>query len=408
MKRILFSILGAFMVSTMASAQYVNVKLDDGTWRSFKTSTKTEVNFGAKAGLEPTESTQTVTVNGHTVAVKLADDTPASDVVLNAYVEEGRVNIKAISALNKELMCTWDGNEEIPDPDVSNGFYTFVISDISKDVVATVRYRPIYTVKFDMKGRGEAIQDANIAYRKALAAPSFSRVPNSVFWCWCTDAECTIPYDFSKDVTADMTLYAKWTDGINNHAYTELAGYKWATENVGASYVVKAVADPETPGNTYGLYYYKQDDDEAKIAAESWGQEKDANNVVHAWNLPNKEQWQALMDECYWEWTSSYNYLNSPYNGMPGCIVYQAKTDEDKGQFKKGYNGYSPTADTHIFLPAVGKLGGGYEPGFIGLSLYAYYWASEYETSIFFYYGAEKFIRGDASNRGLPVRPVSE
>ena len=31
MKKILFSILGAFMVSTMASAQYLNVKLKDGT-----------------------------------------------------------------------------------------------------------------------------------------------------------------------------------------------------------------------------------------------------------------------------------------------------------------------------------------------------------------------------------------
>ena len=72
MKKLLFSILGAFMVSTMVSAQYVNVKLDDGTWRSFKTSSKTGVDFGAKKGTEPTESEQTVTVNGHKVTVKLA------------------------------------------------------------------------------------------------------------------------------------------------------------------------------------------------------------------------------------------------------------------------------------------------------------------------------------------------
>ena len=52
MKKILFSIFSAFMVSTMASAQYVNVKMDDGTYSSFKTSSKTEVDFGEKKGAE--------------------------------------------------------------------------------------------------------------------------------------------------------------------------------------------------------------------------------------------------------------------------------------------------------------------------------------------------------------------
>ena len=54
MKKFLFSILGAFMVSTMASAQYVNVKMDDGTYASYKTSSKTEVDFGKKKGAELT------------------------------------------------------------------------------------------------------------------------------------------------------------------------------------------------------------------------------------------------------------------------------------------------------------------------------------------------------------------
>ena len=56
MKKLLFSILGTFMVSTMASAQYVNVKLDDGTCHSYKTSSKTEVSFGDKKGTELTPS----------------------------------------------------------------------------------------------------------------------------------------------------------------------------------------------------------------------------------------------------------------------------------------------------------------------------------------------------------------
>ena len=62
MKKILFSILGAFMVSTMASAQYLNVKLKDGTYHSYKTSSKTEVSFGAKEGADVTESGQMIKI----------------------------------------------------------------------------------------------------------------------------------------------------------------------------------------------------------------------------------------------------------------------------------------------------------------------------------------------------------
>ena len=87
MKKILFSILSAFMVSTMVSAQYVNVKLKDGTYHSYKTSSDMEVSFGDKKGTDVTKSEQMVTVNGHTVAVKLAEGTPASEVVFSTNLE---------------------------------------------------------------------------------------------------------------------------------------------------------------------------------------------------------------------------------------------------------------------------------------------------------------------------------
>ena len=60
MKKLLFSILCAFMVSTMASAQYLNVKLKDGTYHSYKTSSDMEVSFGDKAGAEIMEPVQVV------------------------------------------------------------------------------------------------------------------------------------------------------------------------------------------------------------------------------------------------------------------------------------------------------------------------------------------------------------
>ena len=111
------SILSALllMASTMASAQYLNVKLPDGTYRSFKTTPDMKVSFGDKAGAEVMESEQIVKVNGHTVTVKLADDTPASEVMLSLGVEEENVKIEAFSKLNHGLWCSTEVNRgQIP------------------------------------------------------------------------------------------------------------------------------------------------------------------------------------------------------------------------------------------------------------------------------------------------------
>ena len=261
------------------------------------------------------------------------------------------------------------------------------------------------TVKFDMKGHGDAIQDAEVAWGKKATVPPTPTAENYAFWCWCTDAECTTPYDFSKVVTADLTLYAKWTDGINGHAYVNLAGKKWATENVGACGVT-AVAGPRTPGNGWGFYFYKQDDDYASNAAKSWGSETDANQKTHSWTLPSGAQWQALIDECYWEWTGSYNYPTSPYNGMSGYIVYQVKSDADKNQLNKGNSGYAPATDTHLFLPAASIFYDG-NHSVNDQGNYGFYWSPDYRRCLSFFNGGRDM--GDSSPTNcLTVRPVSD
>ena len=56
------SILSALllMVSSLASAQYLNVKLEDGTYHSYKTTPNMKVSFGDKAGAEIMEPAQVV------------------------------------------------------------------------------------------------------------------------------------------------------------------------------------------------------------------------------------------------------------------------------------------------------------------------------------------------------------
>ena len=77
--------------------------------------------------------------------MKLADDTPASDVALHAYIEKDKVTIKAIPWGGYGLECIKDN--EVLTPAVSNGFYTFTVSNITNDVVVTIGY---ITVRFDL------------------------------------------------------------------------------------------------------------------------------------------------------------------------------------------------------------------------------------------------------------------
>lgn len=70
---------------------------------------------------------------------------------------------------------------------------------------------PGYTVAFDTRG-GSTVPSAMTAQNKTMAAPADPERSGYTFAGWYKDADCAQAWDFSKDVvTADMTLYAKWT-----------------------------------------------------------------------------------------------------------------------------------------------------------------------------------------------------
>ena len=70
-----------------------------------------------------------------------------------------------------------------------------------------------YTVTFDANGKDAAMPDSQrVKEGKAVTEPSTKpQCKGYTFAGWYTDAACTKAYDFSAAVTADMTLYAKWT-----------------------------------------------------------------------------------------------------------------------------------------------------------------------------------------------------
>lgn len=110
---------------------------------------------------------------------------------------------------------------EIYTPSGSNaGFCTAsVIADARGNLYYTndsgtlfaLKAAPGYTVAFDTRG-GSTVPSAMTAQNKTMAAPADPERSGYTFAGWYKDAACTEVWDFSKDVvTADMTLYAKWT-----------------------------------------------------------------------------------------------------------------------------------------------------------------------------------------------------
>lgn len=69
------------------------------------------------------------------------------------------------------------------------------------------------TVTFDMQGHGtQEVEKQHVLYNQTAVKPYVSDVAGYLFGGWYTDANCTAgkEYDFTKPVTQDITLYAKW------------------------------------------------------------------------------------------------------------------------------------------------------------------------------------------------------
>ena len=168
---------------------------------------------------------------------------------------------------------------------------------------------------------------------------------------------------------------------------------KWATKNLGAyspegygSYFAWGETSPknsydEKNSKTYGdnCYWYDIGGDSSTDAARAdWG---------GSWRLPTAEEFQELLDNCRWRWTT--------LNGV------------------KGYKALSKKNFHSIFLPATGFRAetSVYRAGEIGN-----YWSStpheDHSRSLYAYQLA--FFRGDHyvdyfyRYYGFAVRPVSE
>ena len=133
----------------------------------------------------------------------------------------------------------------------------------------------------------------------------------------------------------------------------------------------------------------------------------DSDNVVVTtlgdnWLMPTVADFQELYNECYWVSTTDYN------NYGWGFIVYKsADKSKDYRKNKDSNHKYSPTTDTHIFLPASGFYSNSEHMNTAG----GYYWTpslKEDEKAYCFSFNRGFITPDDWSfrNFGMTVRPI--
>ena len=77
---------------------------------------------------------------------------------------------------------------------------------------STVKITKFVTVTFNMKGHGSAIDSREILYNTKTSQPSNPSEDGWTFGGWYSNSECTTSFNFNTAITANTTIYAKWTE----------------------------------------------------------------------------------------------------------------------------------------------------------------------------------------------------
>ena len=91
-----------------------------------------------------------------------------------------------------------------------------------------------FKVNFDLNGATGSVATQNVTATKAITYPSIPKRDGYVFRGWYSDKSCTELYDFTAEITEDLTLYAGWTtintSGYGNYVLDVISNYNTSSK----------------------------------------------------------------------------------------------------------------------------------------------------------------------------------
>lgn len=150
-----------------------------------------------------TKYTVTYNANGYGIA-------PDSEAV----VENGRATEPAAPTANGYTFGGWYKEDGCTNP------WNFSTDLVTEDVMLYAKWTAVvdgkFTVSFNMNSHGSAPADQSVTNGAKASKPADPTTAGWNFEGWYDNAECEgVEWDFAVDVvTANMTLYAKWTENL--------------------------------------------------------------------------------------------------------------------------------------------------------------------------------------------------
>lgn len=152
-----------------------------------------------------------------------------------------------------------------------------------------------FTVSFVSNG-GTSVATQKVEYSKTVTRPTDPTREDYTFDCWCSDSALTTEYDFTQEVTSNLTLYAKWNLATATITFNSRNGSQVTPKKV----AVGTVATPPTPPTRSGYAFDKWYTDYACTHEYDWTSTVNSNFTLYA------------------GWTKTYNIV---FNSNGGSVV---------------------------------------------------------------------------------------
>ena len=156
---------------------------------------------------------------------------PAQGITLASGTDP--INVKMYSCSEGTTVLT--KSDSISDEDFANAVKCFTLRNEGFGIADDGKAATTYTVTFNLNYDGSTDTTQSVTSGNAVSEPEVPTRDGYAFVGWYKEAECTNEYNFSTSVTADIILYAKWTEETaSDTVYTDFATLKNAIGAVAA------------------------------------------------------------------------------------------------------------------------------------------------------------------------------